>query len=304
MHNSVALCLLTGVVYAWQPAPHRSTEEMQVKTLKVNDVELAYVEDGKGDTVVFVHGALGDWRYWESLRPLIAAKYHYVSLSRRYHYPNPWPDDGRNDSMGQHVEDVAAFIRALKVGKVHLVGNSGGGVVAAHVALKYPDLLRSVVLGEPALVPPVSAEGRAALEADQKNREEIQPAIQAAMKAGDLRQATMLMYDLIVIGKQGAFEQLPPEQQQRRLDNAKTLGMRARAGPLPVTCDQLGGLSVPALVVRGENTRAIRRYFNDALLSCLPSTMTSAVIPGGHHSWHQANPEASAKAILAFISAH
>jgi len=147
-------------------------------------------------------------------------------LSRRYHYPNAWPDDGRNDSVAQHVEDVAAFIRTLQVGKVHLVGNSSGGIVAAHVALKYPDLLRSVVLGEPALIPPVSPEGKAALAAEQKDRHEVQ----VALSAGDLRQATILTYDLGVTGERGAFEKLSAEQQQRRLDNAKTLGIGG-AGP-------------------------------------------------------------------------
>ena len=86
---------------------------------------------------------------WEGLRPLVAEKYHFVSLSLRYHYPNAWADDGRNYSMTQHVENVVAFIRALKVGKVHLVGNSYGGRLVAYVALQYPELLRSVVLGEP-----------------------------------------------------------------------------------------------------------------------------------------------------------
>ncbi len=47
---------------------------MEVKRLKVNDAELAYVEEGAGETVVFVHGAAGDWRTWDSLRPLIADK--------------------------------------------------------------------------------------------------------------------------------------------------------------------------------------------------------------------------------------
>jgi pimeloyl-ACP methyl ester carboxylesterase len=86
---------------------------MQVKNLKVNDVELAYAEEGKGDAVVFVHGALGDWRTWEDLRPFISERYHYVSLSRRYHYPNRWADDGRHYSQSQHVKDLAAFTRAF-----------------------------------------------------------------------------------------------------------------------------------------------------------------------------------------------
>jgi pimeloyl-ACP methyl ester carboxylesterase len=119
---------------------------------------------------VFVHATDGDWRDWEGLRPLVAEKYHFVSLSLRYHYPNAWADDGRNYSMTQHVEDVVAFIRALKVGKVHLVGNSYGGRLVAYVALQYPELLRSVVLGEPpGVIAPISAEGKAALAALQKD---------------------------------------------------------------------------------------------------------------------------------------
>ncbi len=49
------------------------TDKMQVKQMRVNGVDLAYVEEGRGETVVFVHGAFGDWRNWERLRPAIAA---------------------------------------------------------------------------------------------------------------------------------------------------------------------------------------------------------------------------------------
>lgn len=83
-------------------------------------------------------------------------------MSRRYHYPNAWPDDGKSYSFEQHVEDLAAFIKGLNVGKVHLVGSSYSGRMAGFLALRYPELLRSVVLGEPGLVAPDSPEGKAA----------------------------------------------------------------------------------------------------------------------------------------------
>jgi len=298
MQNSRALCLLTAMFFAWQTAPHRSTGEMQVKTLKVSDVELAYVEEGKGETVVFVHGGgVGDWRSWEVLRPLISGKFHYVSLSRRYHYPNPWLDDGSNYTMEQHVEDVAAFIRTLKIGKVHLVGNSYGGAVVGHVALKYPELLRSVVVGE-GLIAPVSAEGKAAVAAAQKDNAKFRQAAQA----GDLRQAAMLQYDW-ALGEQRAFDKLPAERQQQLIYNAKTLVPEQRRGT-DLTCEQLGTLSVPALLIRGEKTPALQRYRYEITISCLPKTAEAAIIPGAPHSWYVRNPEASAKAILTFIAKH
>ena len=299
MQNSLAL-VLSAVCYAWQTASDHPTGEMQVKKLKVNDVELAYVEEGKGDTVVFVHGGgVGDWRSWEALRPLISGKFHYVSLSRRYHYPNPWMDDGKNYTMAQHVEDVAAFIRALDVGKVHLVGNSYGGAVVGRVAFKYPELLRSVVVGE-GLIAPVSAEGKAAVAAAQKENEKFRQAIDA----GDLRQAAILQYQDNALGEQGAFEKLPPERQKQLFYNAKTLGPEQQRRGTELTCQQLGTLSVPALLIRGEKTGALPRYRYEMTISCLPKTAEATIIPGAPHSWHMRNPEDSARAILTFIAKH
>ena len=133
MFKSLALSLLAALLSAGQTPAHRSTAEMEVTKVKVNDVELAYVEEGAGDPVVFVHGFTGDWRSWDVLRPFISKQYRYVAYSRRGHYPNAWTDDGPNYTLEQHVEDLAALIRALNVGKVHLVGNSGGSRIAGHV---------------------------------------------------------------------------------------------------------------------------------------------------------------------------
>jgi pimeloyl-ACP methyl ester carboxylesterase len=274
------------------------SEEMQVKKLKVNDVELAYVEEGKGETVVFVHGGgVGDWRSWERLRPFISAKFHYVSLSRRYHYPNPWMDDGRKYTMEQHVEDVAAFIRALNVGKVHLVGNSYGGGIVARVALKYPELLRTVVFGE-GLLAPVSAEGVAAGAAAQKGAEKLR----RAFEAGELRQAAILQYDN-AMGEPGAFEKLPLERQQQLIQDAKTLALEQQnaARGAPLTCELVASLSVPALLIRGEKTGPAQRYRYETTASCLPKSAKTAIIPGAPHSWHAINPADSAKAILNFL---
>ena len=267
------------------------TEKMQVKQMRVNGVDLAYVEEGRGETVLFVHGAFGDWRNWEGMRPAIA---------ERYHYPNAWPDNGENYSVAQHMEDVAQFIRQLDAGKVHLVGNSFGGRLVGYVALKYPELLRSVVMGEPSIIAPASVEGKAAAA---ETRKDTAKSVQAA-KAGDDKQAAILLYNA-VLNDPDAFRKAPLAIQQRVLDNARTLSpLFARPNTLPTTCEQLGSLKVPALVVRGENTRANFRYGNETLLGCLPKNTATAVIPGAPHNWFEANPDAGAQAILAFIAQH
>lgn len=277
-----------------------STEAMQVKQMTVDGTNLAYVEQGSGVPVVFVHGASGDWRTWDVLRTDIAASHRFISMSRRYHYPNAWTDDGRNYTFDQQIEDVAGFIRGLNVGKVHLVGNSYSGRLVGFLAVKYPEILRSVVLGEPSLAAPSNAEGKAATAAYMK---ELGQASVAA-KAGDNRQAAILVANT-VLGDQNSFKKMSPVRQQRWLDNATTMApMFGGRPPKPVTCEQLKSLKVPAMVVRGERTRNNFVFGHDALLGCLPPSTVSAVIPGAMHMWPSDNPSGAAAAILSFIAKH
>ena len=290
--------LLVLLFTGCQSTGHPTTESMQVKQMPVNGVALAYVEDGKGETVVFVHGAMGDWRSWDALRPFIAEKYHYVSYSRRYHYPNAWPDDGTNYSLMQHVEDLAAFIRALNVGPVHLVGNSYGGDLVTIIGIEHSELLRSLVIGEPGIASLImnSPEGEQII-ADHKKRG---AAMREAVKAGDSEKAAILLYD-DTEGEVGAFKKIPEPEQKRWLANAKTIGPMLSGAPYPLSCEKIGTIRVPTLVVRGERTPPYHLATTEAFRICLPPGSGSAVIPNTSHIW-SANPTAASEAILGFIA--
>jgi pimeloyl-ACP methyl ester carboxylesterase len=294
----VAIVLLVLSLTGCQGVGQRPAETMIVRQMSVNGTNLAYVEQGKGSTIVFVHGAFGDWRNWEGMRPSIAEKYHFVALSLRYHYPNAWTDDGRNYSLAQHVEDVAAFIRALNVGKVDLVGNSMGSRIVGNLALKYPELLRSISMGDPFIIAPTSADGKAAVAAFQKDA----AMSSSAAKAGDLKQSAILLYNA-VLDDADAFQKSSAQAQERTLDNANSMGPYSRQPPAaPVTCEQFGTLRVPVLVIRGEHSRAIFRHGSEMLLSCLPRGTSTAIIPNGRHNWFAEKPDAGSKAILAFLA--
>ena len=300
MTYRAAFCMLmTVVLAACQTTASRPTESMEVKRMRVNGIDLAYVEEGKGETVLFVHGALGDWRTADGVRPWIAPRYRFVSYSWRYHYPDAWPKDAKDYTFNQHVDDLVAFIRALGVGKVHLVGNSYSGRMAGIVALKHPELLRSVVLGDPSLASPTSDEGKSAVAAFQKDMAKSA----AAAKAGDSRQAAILLFD--AVNQPNTFDKVSPARQQRWLDNANSVGpLFAGGGPAPVSCAELGAIKVPVMVMGGALSRASYRYTDEALLRCLPPGTESFWVPDAHHIWPAENPEAGAQAILNFVSKH
>jgi len=290
-------CLALPALLGCQSPGPTPTESLQVKQMQVNGVDIAYVEEGRGDTVVFVHGAEGDWRTYEGIRPWISAKYHYVAYSRRYHHPNAWADDGSRYSVDQHIEDLAEFIRGLEVDRVHLVGNSYAGRMAGLFALKYPELLRSVVLGDSSLIPPGTAEGRAAMDAIRQDMAKAG----AAAKAGDADRAAMLVWD--AVNQPYTFEKAPPGQQKRWLENARTTGpMLSGPAPKAVSCGQVMAIKVRVAVITGALSRDGYRFGNEALLQCLPAGTPYLQIPEAHHKWNEENPDAAGKALLDFLA--
>ncbi|MBF0526528.1 MAG: alpha/beta hydrolase [Deltaproteobacteria bacterium] len=295
----VAALILTILISGCQGVAHSPTPRVMAKQMNVNGAQMAYVEQGTGDTVVFVHGALSDYRRWELIRPVISEHYRFVALSLRYHYPNPWTDKGEKYNMAQHVEDVAQFIRGLNAGKVHLVGHSYGGAIAGRIALKYPELLKTVVLGEGVLIPPTAAEGKAA------GVEMFAGIGKAAVveRAGDDRTAAMIAINAI-FNDPKLFQKLPLIGQQTLIDNAKMLPFLSDSvnNASPIACDQIGSLSVPALVITGQVTAPYFRYVNEALLNCLPKTTASVIIPAARHGFQGDNPGATAQALLAFLA--
>ena len=99
---------------------------MNLETVFLNGVELHYLEQGTGEPVIFIHGALADYRRWEAQFDAFAQHYRMIAYSRRYNFPNNNPDIRPDHSADVEAEDLAAFITALKLGPVHLIGESVG----------------------------------------------------------------------------------------------------------------------------------------------------------------------------------
>ena len=112
---------------------------------RVSGVALNYVEQGQGAPVVFVHGATIDHRAWEGQREAVARCYRYIALTQRYFGTDPWPDAGEQYSLTTHADDLTTFIRNLKAGPVHLVGEeSPPGRVS-----RFPPILPIAVFRDP-----------------------------------------------------------------------------------------------------------------------------------------------------------
>jgi pimeloyl-ACP methyl ester carboxylesterase len=266
---------------------------------RVNGVELAYIDQGSGAPVVFVHGAWMDLRYWEPQRQAIATQYRFIAYSLRYHATASWPDAGQHYAVPTHVADLVAFLRQLHAGPVHLVGLSSGGRLVTLVALESPDLVRSLTVLEPPLdellvdlpeaQPVRNAWGKA-----------FEP-IRTAAQAGEAIQATKLFFELANYQGAGTFETQPEAFRQMILDNARTVPLQLAAPrPPALSCATLGGVQAPTLVVGGAQSPRYLALINEVIMQCIPGSRL-VVIPQATHLMSHQNPTAFNEALLDFL---
>jgi len=269
------------------------------RQLRANDADLSYVEQGRGAPVVFVHGAVADLRYWEPQRAAFARQHRFVAYTFRYHGAAPWTDGGKLYSSQTHAADLAAFIAGLKAGPVHLVGLSYGGLLAAMVAVKQPELIQTLTLAEPALFALLQNQPDAKPALDEWAKG-VAPMMEA-MKAGDALKATRLLSALVHGEPPDSFDKLPPALRQMLTDNARTLPALFAAAPSSVPCESLAAVKTPTLVIRGERSPAIFLKTNEAVARCIPGSR-SAVVPNASHTMSYQNPPAFNRTVLDFIS--
>jgi pimeloyl-ACP methyl ester carboxylesterase len=280
-------------------AAAQSEKPPLVQQIQANGADLSYVDQGKGAPVVFVHGAVGDLRYWEPQRSAFTRQFRFISYSYRYHGTAPWPDDGKLYSAEQHAADLTAFISELKAGPVHLVGLSYGGTLAAMVAIKDPQLVRTLTLAEPGIFSLLAdtPEGKQALDEWTKG---AAPMIEA-MKAGDNVKATRYLSALVTGGPPDTFDKFPPAFRRVLLDNARTMPLLFAAPPTIVTCEMLSGIRTPTLIVRGERTTRLFVTINDAVGRCIAGSKL-VVIPKASHTMSYDNPAEFNRVVLEFVS--
>ena len=275
----------------------------------VDGARLEYTEAGRGEPLVFVHGSLEDLRIWRRQVELFSAHYRVIAYSRRYHHPNAVPGEGDPEyTAALHAADLAGLIEKLDLAPAHLVTSSFGGCVALALAVARPELVRSLVLAEPPLMPwlehiPGGAPLAAAFYADA-----WRPA-QLAFADGDPEQGVRLFLDGVVGRgpspslRSGAFDRLSPSGQRMILDNAAEMAAETLSPDLfpELTCADLAALDRPVLLLNGELSPRLFHLTNGELARCLPRT-TQAVIPQTSHAIHVGNPAAHYASVFTFLA--
>jgi pimeloyl-ACP methyl ester carboxylesterase len=255
-------------------------------------VELHYVERGRGVPVVFVHGTLGDYSTWAAQLGPFAESYRAVAYSRRYDYPNA-NKTRPNYSAVVDAEDLAAMIRKLRLGKVHVVGHSYGAYAALFLAVKHPELVRTLTLAEP----PVVFAGERVPQAKAR----LVQRARAAFAKGDTEAAVRVIVDA---RRPGTYDKIPQPFRTLVLRNARELEALVTSRDMypPLDRAAVRKIGVPTLLLSGQKSTPEQQAIDDELERLLPGkTRRHVVIRGADHGMWVQQPAACAKAVLDFL---
>lgn len=113
-------------------------------TLRLADLDLYFEEAGQGEPVLLLHGLGSSGRDWELVAPRLAARHRVVVPDVRGHGRSDKPAGAYGVAL--FAKDIAALCERLGLAHVHVVGLSMGGMIAFELAVKRPDLVRSLVI--------------------------------------------------------------------------------------------------------------------------------------------------------------
>lgn len=131
-------------------APDAAVAGLVPKFTDVNGVRTRYYEYGSGEPMVLVHGGgrgtTSSANNWSRNIPGLATRFHVFAVDKSAAGMTGNPTDDRDLSAEGEVRHMYAFIRALDLGPVHLIGHSSGGALVFYLAVQHPEVVKTLTV--------------------------------------------------------------------------------------------------------------------------------------------------------------
>ena len=251
-------------------------------------VTLPYVEQGdpNGIPVILLHGVTDSWRSFEPVLPHLPPSIRAFALSQRGHGDADHPMTGYG--FRDFAADVAAFMDALRLDTVVLVGHSMGSGVAQRFALDYPDRLVGLVL----------VGSFATLHTNPAVREFWDTVVSTLADPIDPNLIREFQQSTLAQPVPAAFFETVVQE---------SLKVPARVWQATFSTflqedwsGELGRITAPTLIVWGDQDAFCPRGDQDRLVAAIPDSRL-LVYPRAGHDPHWEEPERFAVDLAAFI---
>ncbi|RDI54583.1 alpha/beta fold hydrolase [Nocardia mexicana] len=246
---------------------------------------------GTGSAVFLLHGGRLTAHTWDLVCLELRTGVRPVALDLRGHGDSDWSTDYRPATM---AADVIAAADHLGLDRVHLVGMSLGGVVAAHTAEAHPDRVASLTLVD--VAPGVDFDSTRRMRAFITGLgpvRSLDTVVDEAMRVSPRAHRATVAYRMSTLFRRGPGGEWVPKADPSPPDFPAILAAVDRLAA------QITG--VPVLLVRGARSRVLGRAAAERLVAQVPGAKLVS-IPNAGHNVQEDNPAALAAALRTFLS--
>lgn len=121
------------------------------KFVEVNGSNMAYVDEGEGPVVLFLHGNPTSMYLWRNIIPYVTDNHRAIAVDLIGMGDSDKPDIGY--TFGENAEYIDGFIEALELKDITLVIHDWGSVIGMRYARLNPDNVRAVAFMEAIVTP-------------------------------------------------------------------------------------------------------------------------------------------------------
>jgi 3-oxoadipate enol-lactonase len=245
------------------------------------EVSLYYEEQGKGFPLVLIHGLLSDLATWRYQIDVFSKRYRVITVDLKGHGQSSKPT--REYRVASHADDVYHLLQKLRIAQAHLCGLSMGGMVAEVMAIRYPKLVRGLVLAD-----------SAAMIADYAVSDRL-----TLVKKHDMNWfADWGVTKILRLAKPEAKEHVHKMIRRVGRDDYR-LALISTAG-FNIAAD-LATITAPTLIIVGEKDDTTPLWHADQLHNWTPGSRL-VVMKGASHMTPVDNPQEFNKLVLDFLA--
>lgn len=249
-------------------------------------IRIFWEEQGAGTPILLVMGHRYSSALWYPVLKALSAKHRVISFDNR--------GTGRTDSasgfsVSDMADDALAVLDAAGIDRAHIYGVSMGGIIVQDIAIRHPERVLSMIVGCSGMLTPEKPRANRLVRALYYVPPKILGWLFRNMPHGygAAAPADLIARDKAVIER----------------DPLSMRGVRAQQTAIRkynVSADKVRGLTMPALVLHGDEDRTVPYAYGVELADTLPNA-TLVPLPGAGHNYLIAHQTTANTAVLIFM---
>lgn len=144
---------LPGIASGVLISLNNASAGLTAKTIETDIGAVHYLEGGKGETVLLVHGIYARKEHWVDVARELVPDYHVIAIDLPGFGDNTILVD-EEYGLSNQSQNLTMVIEALELDRFHLAANSMGAQLSSRYTLSYPERVGSLAfIGSPLGVP-------------------------------------------------------------------------------------------------------------------------------------------------------